>query len=296
MVTVRKRVVKGRTYYYLQHSVRENGEVKKKERYLGAKIPKDIEGIKRQFLYEINKEKWFDPFERIRENYWKEMKLMPKSAKDKELRAFSIRFTYDTQRIEGSTLTLRETAELLERGIAPRGRPMEDVKESEAHEKIFYEMLQYEKHLSLQILLYWHKRMFESTKPDIAGQIRRHQVAISGSRFVPPFPVEIHPMLREFFSWYNRSKNEVNPVELTALVHLKFVSIHPFSDGNGRVARLMMNFALNKYGFPMLNIPYGKRSSYYNALERSQLTKDESIFLRWFFRRYLEEHKTLDKD
>ena len=80
-------------------------------------------------------------------------------------------------------------------------------------------------------------------------------------------------------------------VELAALVHLKFVTIHPFSDGNGRISRLMMNFVLHKHGFPMLDIPYEKRTGYYNALERSQVKKNDLIFLQWFFKKYADSQK-----
>lgn len=172
---------------------------------------------------------------------------------------------------------------------------MEDIKEAETHKKVFYEMLEHKKDLSLQIVLYWHKKLFENTKQDIAGKIRIHQVAISGSKFVPPFPAELNTLLKEFFDWYNKNKDKLQPVELAALVHLKFVTIHPFSDGNGRISRLMMNFVLNRHGYPMLNIPYDKRTSYYNALERAQVKKNELIFLQWFFRRYLKDYKRYAK-
>lgn len=289
MVTIKKRTIGKQTYYYLEHTVKKDGKVEKKEKYLGKKIQKNIEEIKREFLSDIYKEKWYPSFDKIKENFSKELRKAPELAKEKGTEAFAIRFTYDTQRIEGSKLTLRETADLLERGVTPREKPLRDVKEAEAHKKIFYEMLSYKKNLSLQIVLYWHKKLFESTRPEIAGRIRQHQVAISGSKFVPPFPAEICPLLIEFFKWYN--KNRLHPVELAALVHLKFVTIHPFTDGNGRISRLIMNFILHRHGFPMLNIPYEKRASYYNALERSQIKRIESIFAQWFFRRYVKEHK-----
>ena len=98
-------------------------------------------------------------------------------------------------------------------------------------------------------------------------------------------------MLREFFKWYSKNKVSLHPVELAALVHLKLVTIHPFADGNGRISRLMMNLILNNNKFPMLNIRYEKRGSYYTALERAQVKKDESIFLNWFFKRYFAENK-----
>ena len=88
-----------------------------------------------------------------------------------------------------------------------------------------------------------------------------------------------------------RQKDKLNPIELAALVHLKFVSIHPFGDGNGRISRLMMNFVLHKHNYPMLDIPYTKRNSYYTSLERSQIKRDNSPFLNWFFKRYIKENK-----
>jgi Fic family protein len=291
MVTLKRRAIGGGTYYYLEHSLRRNGKVVKKEAYLGKAVPKRIEEIKRDFLYSIYKEKWFKTFDSIRRNFAKERRLMPKSAWEEELKKFSVRFTYNSQRIEGSALTLRETANLLEMGVTPPGKSLQDVKEAEAHQRILYEMLKSHKDLSLQTILYWHKRLFESTKQDIAGRIRQHQVAISGSKFIPSSPAEVYPLLKEFFRWYQRNKKKLHPVELAALAHLKFVTIHPFADGNGRISRLIMNSVLDRQSFPMLNIPYENRNSYYNALERSQVNKEDSIFLQWFFKRYAKEHR-----
>lgn len=291
MVSVRRRTIGGRRYYYIEHSLRKNGRVEKREKYVGKSIPEDIHSIKAAFLYSIYKEKWFDVFDRIKRNSSREKRLTPKSAREEELRKFSIRFTYDTQRIEGSKLTLRETASLLEAGVTPNGKPIHDVKEAEAHKKIFTEILEQQKDLSLQLILYWHKKLFDATKQDIAGKIRRHQVAISGSRFTPPSPAEIYPLLRGFFRWYERSKLGLHPVELASLAHLKFVTVHPFADGNGRISRLIMNFVLHRNDFPMLNITYKNRNSYYNALERSQTKKQDHIFLQWFYRRYVKEYR-----
>lgn len=291
MVRLKKKIIGKRRYYYLEHSFRKNGKIQKKEQYLGKDLPKNLKELKRRFVSEIYREKWFKLFDEMRINFSREEKIIPKSAKEKETETFMIRFTYDTNRIEGSKLTLRETADLLERGITPKAKPVRDVKEAEAHRKIFYAMLEHNKDISLQTILYWHKKLFEGTKPDISGKIRQHQVAISGSKFVPLFPAEIYPLIKGFFKWYGINRNRLHPVELAALAHLKFVTIHPFADGNGRISRLMMNFILHKYGFPLINITYERRNSYYNALERSQVKNDESIFLQWFFKKYTKDHK-----
>lgn len=291
MVILKKKVMGGKGYYYLEHSFREGNAVKKKELYLGTEVPKGIEKIKGDFINEIYKDRWYKVLDGIKHGFSKEIKAMPKSDRDKELESFMVKFTYDTQRIEGSKLTLRETASLLERGISPKEKPVRDVKEAEAHKKVFYEMLDHKKGLSMNVALYWHRKLFIVTKPDIAEKIRTHGVAISGSRFVPPSPVEINPMIREFFSWYDKNKDRMHPVELSAMVHLKFVTIHPFGDGNGRISRLMMNFVLNRYSYPLLDIAYEDRDSYYNALERSQIKDDEHIFIQWFIKRYIKENR-----
>ena len=291
--TIRKRVVDGRTYYYLGHSVRRDGRVQKRELYLGTHIPKDLEARKRAFMDAIYREKWYPVLERIKKAHAAERRQTPPSGQERDLLAFTTLFTYNTQRIEGSTLSLRETADVLERGMTPPGRPLEDVKETEAHRDLFLAMLHEPRDISLSLDLRWHHALFRGTKPDIAGRIRRHQVAISGSRFTPPSPVEVEPLLRDFFRWYSRNSNRLHPVELAALVHLKFVTVHPFTDGNGRIARLLMNFVLHRHGYPMLNIPYTGRARYYTALERAQTKSADGIFVLWFLRSYAKSHRRL---
>lgn len=290
MVTVKKRVVGTRQYFYLQHTIRTTGGYEAREKYLGPELPASLDEVKREFLAEISKERWYPLLEAVRSSYAKELQAMSKIAREKNARFFAVKFTYDTNRIEGSSLTYRETADLLERGLTPKSRPVADVKEAEAHDRVLKEALEYKRDLSLQIILHWHKRLFAETKPAIAGKIRTDQVWISGSRFMPPSPVEVWVLIREFFRWYDRAKASMHPVELAAAVHLRFVTIHPFTDGNGRVSRLLMNFVLKKHGYPLLDIPYGDRRSYYNALERSQVKESDWVFIQWFIRKYLKEH------
>jgi len=289
MVSISKKNIEGKTYYYLEHSYRKNGRVDKKTKYLGKRIPKNIEELKEEFLLEIYQEFWFEKFDKIKEKFTKEKKEIPISAKQKQLENFTIKFTYNTNKIEGSTLTLRETALLLEKGITPYRRQIEDVKETEKHQQTFYEMLSYKKEINVITLLHWHKKLFEETKKEEAGKIRNYSVGISGSKYKPPPPIDLDFLLTEFFDWYKKNRTKTHPVYLAALVHLKFVTIHPFGDGNGRISRLFMNYVLNKNKYPMIVIDYSDRNSYYNALEQSQMKKDENIFAKWFFKRYIKE-------
>ncbi len=290
MVYIKKKLKNGRTYYYLRHTYREHGKILAREKYLGLTLPKSIERVKKEFIFDLYSKKWFSEFGNIHSDYAENLRKTPESEVKKNLETLSIRFTYDTQRIEGSTLTLRETANLIENGISPSNKPMHDIKETESHQKIFKNMLSVKKDLSYQTLLEWHRELLADTKPDIAGKLRVSDVKISGSKFVPPTNLEVYPLMKDFFSWYEKNKKTMNPVELAALVHLKLVTIHPFADGNGRISRLAMNLVLNRHGFPMLNIEYESRNSYYKALERAQTKGEDHIFLTWFFKKYVKAY------
>ncbi|MGH2638302.1 MAG: Fic family protein [Rhabdochlamydiaceae bacterium] len=291
MVRLEKRAVGGKTCYYFSHTYRLGGKVRYKETYIGENVPKNLDKIRNEFLHEIYKEKWFGQLNIIKRAYSKEQRKTPASAREKNLEAFAIRFTYDTNRIEGSKLTLFETAALLEHGISPKNKPIRYVKEAESHQKVFYEMLDYKSDLSLGTVLKWHKDLFSETKPDMAGKIRPYMVYITNSAFIPPPPNELPSRLSTLFQWYSEVKSELNPVEMAGLLHLKFETIHPFGDGNGRVGRLLMNFVLHKNGYPMFDIRYEDRRGYYRALERVQTKGEDGIFLQWFFKKYIKDNK-----
>ena len=291
MVAVRKRKIGSEEFFYLEHTMRVKGKVEKKEQYLGKDLPKNIDKLKQEFFHELFKEKWYSLLDSIKNNFSNEHSKIPETAKLKYLENFLIKFTYNTNRIEGGTLTLRDTANLLKEGISPKNKPVKDIKEAESHKKLFYTMLDNKKDLNLNTVLYWHKILMQDVDKEIAGKVRNHQVSIAGTTVQLPYPAELNILLKEFFGWYNKAKNKLHPVELAALVHLKFVSIHPFTDGNGRMSRIMMNFVLNKNKFPMLDISYSNRASYYTALERTQKTAKEYIFVQYLIKRYFKEYK-----
>lgn len=290
MVQIKKLKRGSKIYYYLEHSVREGAKVYKKRKYLGTTVPKNIAVLKEQIIDDIYKDKWYDQFDKIAECYKKILAKTPKSVQEKNIEAFMVRFTYDTQRIEGSRLSFRDTGSILINKVVPRNAKISDVKEAENHKKVFYLMLKSKKDLSLKLILEWHKILFSDTKPDIAGRIRKYPVLITNSNFFPPKPGGLDYMLSDFFDWYDRVKDQTDVVKLSALAHLKFETIHPFGDGNGRIGRIIMNFILNKRGYPMIDIKYTGRYGYYKSLGRSQVHKNEYAFLEWFFRRYLEEN------
>ena len=97
--------------------------------------------------------------------------------------------------------------------------------------------------------------------------------------------------LEEFFKWYNLNKKKLNPFILSVLSKFKFVSIHPFTDGNGRISRIIMNYILYKNHFPLLDIKYLKRGQYYNALEKANLKTCEFYFLDFITKKFIKDYK-----
>lgn len=271
----------GRFYHYLQHSFRKRGKVVTKEKYLGKNVSQDIDEIKSALLLECCKAEFLRKFEKIRQSFRAEWQKYPASMKEKTKEQIAISFTYNTNAIEGSKITLGETRELIEHKIAPN-KPLNDVKETESHAKVFLEMLKKKETSGMALILRWHKELFQNTKPDIAGKFREYGVSVGG--YVAPDWQDVGHLMDALINFYDGGKG-MNPVELAARVHYKFEKIHPFGDGNGRVGRLIMNYILWHRDYPMLIIEYKKRKAYYRALEGN-----EDAFFRYFARIYLKAH------
>jgi len=289
MVQIINREVKGKKYYYLYHSYREGIKVRHIEKYLGKTLPdyEELALIKDNFNYEIFEKLWLSVIEQMKENFRKQFNSIPQPIQVKDLRNFGVRFTHNTNRIEGSSLTLKDVALIVEDNITPKNKPINDIIEAKSHMSVYEVMINSERQIDWELLLDWHEKIFELTKPEIAGIIRRYPVQIIRSKFVPPI-AGIEELLDDLLKWYKENKNKLNPVYLACLMHFRFVSIHPFGDGNGRMCRILMNYILYKNKYPMFDIEYKVRQSYYNALENANLKEDEMVFIHWFFSRYLK--------
>ncbi|MAE13042.1 hypothetical protein CMO92_00615 [Candidatus Woesearchaeota archaeon] len=286
MVTSGMRVLKRRKsnadYFYLQHSFRTGRIVKTKEKYLGKRIPVDIPVLMERLRDECNREGLFVLFEKIRTGFQREWKRYPKGMQEKIKRQLAVDFTYNTNAIEGSTISWEETRGIVEDRVSPQ-RPLGDVKETEAHVRVFLAMIEEPQVLDKGLILGWHKELFRETKADLAGKFREYLVRVG--RYRAPDWQDVDHLMKELVLFFNQS-TRMNPVELAARVHYRFEKIHPFGDGNGRVGRLLMNFILWCTGYPILIIEYKKRSSYYRALG-----KDEDHFFQYFSRRYLRAYR-----
>ncbi len=268
------------TYFYLQHSMRRDNKVVTREVYLGKEIPKNLTKYK-DVLEKETIRNTIEKLEKIKDNFQKDWKNRPKSAKEAELESIAIAFTYNTNAIEGSKITLPETMNILKGGFAPN-KSIRDIKETENHRKVFFEMLTDTVPLSQNLVRRWHKELFEETKPDIAGVFRNYGVSVGG--YLAPNWWEVPRLMRESINFSNKAR--LNPVELAARVHYRFEKIHPFGDGNGRAGRLLMNYLLWKNGYPMLIIEYKRRQAYYKAFST------EEGFKKYLLRLYISVHKS----
>ncbi len=193
---------------------------------------------------------------------------------------FRIEITYTSNALEGNTLTCLETALVVEKGITVGGKSLREHLEATNHARAFdwiMEQIQRTpKELTAKDILYLHQIILKGIDDDNAGCYRRVAVRIKGSRVVLPNPLKVPELMDNFCLWLQQAE-KLHPVEHAAEAHYRLVTIHPFVDGNGRTARLLMNLMLMMYGYPPAIINPDDRLAYIGALAKAQLggSKDD---------------------
>ena len=187
---------------------------------------------------------------------------------------FRVELTYSSNAIEGNTLSRAETAVVLEKGITVAGKPLKDHLEATNHASAYDWVKTLVKKKPHQIdeatVLGIHRLVLKSIDDQNAGTYRRVPVRIAGSPVIMPNPAKVPTLMDDFFAWL-ASKPDLPPAQLAAEAHYRLVTIHPFCDGNGRTARLLMNLILMQSGYPPAMIRPKDRLSYIRALEQAQL-------------------------
>ncbi len=180
---------------------------------------------------------------------------------------FLVEYTYNSNAIEGNTLTLQETALVLE-GITVDKKPLKDHLEAVGHRDAFLyvqELVQNNVLFSEYIIKQIHTLVLMD-RPEDRGVYRRIPVRILGAYHVPPDPVLVPEQMERLVAEFTGNK-KMHPIERAALFHLKFEGIHPFIDGNGRTGRLILNLMLMQAGYPPINVKYSDRRRYYEAFD-----------------------------
>ncbi len=192
-----------------------------------------------------------------------------------------VRWTYNSNAIEGNTLTLKETKVALE-GITIGGKTMREHFEAINHrEAILYveDLIKQNEPLSQWQIKSLHQLILKNIDAEHAGAYRTMNVLISGAAHRPPDYLLLAEEMERFINWYATDGMRLHPVERAARVHADFVKIHPFIDGNGRTARLLMNLELVKAGFPAAVLPVERRLAYYEAIDAAHVRGDYEPFL-----------------
>lgn len=224
--------------------------IKKRMQYLDKKIQKRID----------DKLKLLNSF-----------RPLPVSAVKKLKEQFETEMIYNSNAIEGNSLTLKETYLVINEGLTIKGKPLKDHLEAKSHKEALeylYSLIENGKNntVSERFIRSLNQIVMQDIDREWAGKYRSSAVIIGGAAHKPPEALEVPNLMRNLIRWVGDNKKKTHPVELAAVLHHKLVYIHPFFDGNGRTSRLAMNIVLMQSGFPLVIVLKNDRKRYYQAL------------------------------
>ncbi len=276
-------------FHYIVKAFRLKGRIKKIRIYAGKgmKTKKEIKGLINSFspvlekrakellsredpLMGILTEKENALLKSICENNEKKLRKMDKLAWKNYYEWFLTQFTYDTNAIEGSTLTLQDTNLILFENTVPKGKSPREINEVQNHKQAFDFIISHKEDITKKFVLEIHRRLMHNILWESAGRFRDVNVYIRGVDILPPPPSKIDNEFNRLMKWHMANKKKYHAVIASAYFHSVFEAIHPFRDGNGRTGRLILNFMLRQNGFPMIDIKNKDKERYYKALYESQ--------------------------
>ena|SRR6218665_513482 len=271
------------------HLAEERVEYQRSKKQQSLKsLPQDLETLLNQ-LNELH-------------NEWSKQKPLNETQLRKMEEYFNLNYTYESNRIEGNTLTLQETHLIINDGITVGGKSMREHLEVINHSEavaFLSEMVREKIAFTERSLKQIHHLILKGIDRENAGTYRSIGVRISGSTHVPPEPYLLSRLMEEVFTYYDENRKLLHPVILAAEMHERIVRIHPFIDGNGRTTRLVMNLILLQNGYPIANIKgdLANRMKYYSALENAPADERRSfrLFIAEAVIQSLQEHIELSK-
>lgn len=275
----------GREHYYLTKNFRTGPRRWRKARkYLGTASPRRkaidaaIAGLEAESLrkgyrpkskYAYLDEADAEKLEDVRDAYSRWFGKLTPEERESYRSDFLVRFTYNTNAIEGNRLSLRETAMIFTEGLLPTGASTNDYNEALNSRDALKVIETHRGGLGKLYILRLHGQLTKNTSCRLAGKYRDCGVRIMGSEWVPPPAAEVPQRITRLIQWFNNNQARLHPLELGALLHMKLVQIHPFTDGNGRLSRLLMNWVLRGNGYPMSYMENRDKANYYKAIEKA---------------------------
>lgn len=298
MVSVKHKNINGKKYLYAEHSFRlPNGQIKKTSKLIQKHEDKTKKEIKEYFLNKqikahqdfalknykkdhIFTEEQIKKLEAIKIEYKEIIRTLTKKQIKDILDRFTINFTYESNAIEGNSLTLKDVTLILEENIVPKDKDLREIYETrntrEAHELLFKSKIK----ISIKDILKVHSLIIKDTGVEAGFKKIPNYLLMRNLKTTSPEKVEKE--INELIKWYNENKIRIHPLKLATEFHARFEKTHPFDDGNGRVGRVLLNVILLEHNYPPLIIRKTARVSYFSSLEafdKGHKDKLERFFL-----------------
>lgn len=283
MVSVKYKTINGKKYLYAENSFRlPNGKIKKISKLIQREEDKNSKEIKDYFLKKqveayqdyalktykadsILTEEQIKKLESIGIEYRKIIKSFTKNQIKDILDRFTVNFTYESNAIEGNSLTLKDVTLILGENVVPKNKDLREVYETrntrEAHELLFKDKVK----INIKDIINVHSILVKDTGVQLGFKKLPNYLAMRNLKTTPPEKVEKE--MNKLISWYESNKNKIHPLRLAAEFHARFESIHPFDDGNGRTGRILLNAILLEHNYPPLIIRKTARIAYFSSLE-----------------------------
>jgi Fic family protein len=223
---------------------------------------------------------WFEGLEEtlaridIKKSKLDELRPIPAYVLNNIKESLYIEWTYNSNSIEGNTLTLLETKMVLENGMTIHGKSLREHFEALNHQEAIEhieKLVSAQSMLSATDIMDIHSLVLQKIEKEYAGRYRTFGVRVQGANFLPPNALKVSQLMDELLDWLNNEDVELHPLIKATIYHHRFVWIHPFIDGNGRTVRLTFNLNLMRDGFPPVIILRNDRKKYYDALNKADL-------------------------
>lgn len=282
MVRIAEKEINGKKYLYAEYSFRlPDGKIKKISKKINNEGEKDKKEVKDFFFrkeVEMHEKYVLEKFgtdsvltkeqirklEEIRVGYKKIIRKLTKNQLKDLFDRFTINNTYETNAIEGNSLTLKDVTLVLEENRVPENKDLREVYETKNTRKAHEMMFQYKIRIKLEDIINLHKTIIENTGVTKGFKKVPNFIVMRNLETTPPEKVQSE--IEKLIAWYKNNKDKVHPLKLASEFHARFEKIHPFEDGNGRVGRILMNAILLKAGYPPLIIRKTGKIAYFEAL------------------------------